>query len=273
MIETKARISEVKKSQIPVVIFAGGMGTRFSEETELKPKPLITIGEIPIIFHVMSIYSKYGYNDFIVCLGYKANEVKSWFLEYSQTRHDFQLNLASNRIDVLRESGTNWTIKFIDTGLNTNTAGRLRKIRKYIEADYFLLTYADGLGNIDIDELIDQHLNSNKLVTMTTTNPIGRFGYARIENGEVTQFDEKVSLDNLQINSGFFVVSTQVFNLYKLEDTESWEVGVLEKLTKENQLAAYEHKGFWKPMDTLRDKRELEELIAEGSPPWLSTKE
>ena len=256
------------------VILAGGFGTRFSEETFIRPKPLIEIGGKPIVCHLMDIYSQQGFDDFILCLGYKSEEVKNWFLNYYHSIDDFTLDFDERSKVVLTHKAKNWKITFIDTGDFTNTAGRVRRVSHLIKDDQFFLTYADGLGNIDLQELLKQH-NSDKanVVTLTATVNNSRFGELEIKDDSVKSFREKPLNNEKLVNSGFFVVESKIFEMFDLADEESWEQGVLEPLSSSSQLGAYKHSGFWKPMDTLRDKRELESLITTHKRPWLEVKD
>ena len=252
------------------VILAGGFGTRFSEETYIRPKPLIEIGGLPIICHLMEIYSQQGFTEFILCLGYKSGEVKNWFLNYYETINDFTLDFNGGSKVTLTHKAKNWKISFIDTGDITNTAGRIRRVSHLINEDQFFLTYADGLGSVNLIELLSQH-NSNKesLVTLTATSNNSRFGEIEIVDASVKTFREKPLSHEKFVNSGFFIVETKIFEIFNLGDNESWEKGVLEPLSSQGKLGAYKHTGFWKPMDTLRDKREFEALVTENQYPWL----
>ena len=252
------------------VILAGGFGTRFSEETFIRPKPLIEIGGLPIICHLMDIYSMQGFNEFILCLGYKSEDVKNWFLNYYASLSDFSLDFRDGTKQTLSHKSKDWKVTFVDTGDSTNTAGRVRRISHLVKDETFFLTYADGLGNIDLQELLTQHHSGNKnLVTLTATPSYSRFGEVEIISDRVNSFEEKTLNNQKLVNSGFFVVDSKIFSMFDLDDTDSWEQGVLEPLTLQNNLGAYKHLGFWKPMDTLRDKRELESFVAKGETPWL----
>ena len=253
-----------------VVILAGGFGTRFSEETFVRPKPLIEIGGLPIICHLMDIYSMQGFNEFILCLGYKSADIKNWFLDYYASVNDFSLDFSDGSKIVISNTAKDWKVTFIDTGDSTNTAGRVRKVSHLIEDERFFLTYADGLGNIDLKELLKHHKSGKKnIVTLTATPSYSRFGELEIDNDLVKTFEEKLVSNQKLVNSGFFVVEPEIFNMFDLNDADSWEQGVLEPLSIQGNLSAYRHSGFWKPMDTLRDKRELETLISMGQTPWL----
>jgi glucose-1-phosphate cytidylyltransferase len=256
------------------VILAGGFGTRFSEETYIRPKPLIEIGELPIVCHLMEIYSQQGYTEFILCLGYKSAEVKNWFLNYYEAINDFTLDFSEGSKVTLTNNLKNWKISFIDTGDSTNTAGRIRRVSHLINEDKFFLTYADGLGSINLKELLSQH-NSNKetLVTLTATSNNSRFGEFEILDESVKGFREKPLSSEKFVNSGFFVVERKIFEEFNLGDSESWEKGVLEPLSSQGKLGAYKHTGFWKSMDTLRDKREFEALVLKNQYPWLEVRD
>jgi len=252
------------------VILAGGFGTRFSEETFIRPKPLIEIGGLPIICHLMEIYSQQGFTEFILCLGYKSGEVKNWFLNYYEAINDFTLDFNGGSKVTLTHKVKNWKISFVDTGDTTNTAGRIRRVSHLIKDDKFFLTYADGLGSINLKELLGHHNSSkNNLVTLTATLNNSRFGELEIIDHSVKIFREKPLNNEKLVNSGFFVVETKIFDIFNLTDNESWEQGVLEPLSSQGKLGAYKHTGFWKPMDTLRDKREFEAFVAKNEYPWL----
>ena len=252
-----------------VVILAGGLGTRISEETHLKPKPMIEIGGKPILWHIMKIYSAHGFNDFVVCLGYKGYVVKEYFSNYFLHNSDVTFNLADNKMEVHKNKIEPWKVTLVDTGDQTLTGGRIKRIKDYVGNEDFLMTYGDGVGNINIRELVAFHKRSNTLATLTATNPAGRFGVMDIdpETSKILNFWEKPSQATGSINGGFFVLSPKVFN-YIEDDNTIWERAPLENLAKDGQLAAYQHTGFWLPMDTLRDKNQLEELWSSKAPPW-----
>ncbi len=253
------------------VILAGGFGTRFSEETFIRPKPLIEIDGKPILCHLMDIYSSQGYNDFVLCLGYKSIDIKKWFLDQLETQNDFILDFVDGSKKVISEKSNKWKISFIDTGDATNTAGRVRRISHLISDERFFLTYADGLGNVDLESLLNEHISGEeKLVTLTATPGRSRFGEITISGDMVEVFQEKPTEIRGMVNSGFFVVEKKIFDYFDLSDEDSWEKGVLEPLSKEGKLGAYKHNGFWQPMDTLRDKRELETQASHGQLPWLN---
>lgn len=251
-----------------VVILAGGLGTRLSEETEIKPKPMVEIGGKPILWHIMKIYSHYGYNDFIICLGYKGYVIKEYFANYFLHQSDVTIDLSKNNIEIHKTKAEHWRITLVDTGLNTMTGGRILRIKEYIRDDTFLLTYGDGVGDVNIKKLVSFHKKQKKLATVTAVQPIGRFGAMDIsEKFIVTSFQEKPKGDNAWINGGFFVLEPKVLDYIK-DDSTIWEREPLEKLAHDKQFVAYKHRGFWKPMDTLRDKKDLELQWEKGTAPW-----
>ena len=252
-----------------VLILAGGFGTRISEETQQIPKPMIEIGGKPIIWHIMKIYSHYGFNEFIILLGYKGYVIKEYFANYFLHQADITLDISANKISVHNNQTEPWKVTMIDTGLNTMTGGRIKRVKEYIDGDTFMLTYGDGVSNVDINALLKFHNKHKKIVTMTSVQPEGRFG-AVITNNEytVTDFEEKPNGDGAWINGGFFVCNKKVLD-YIDDDSTMFERTPLEKLTKEGELAAYQHRGFWKPMDTLRDKTVLENAILNNKAPWV----
>ena len=249
------------------VILAGGLGTRLSEETHLKPKPMVEIGGYPIIWHIMKIYHNFGITDFVVCCGYKGEIIKDFFLNYSSLTSDITVDLQNNRVELHKAGFEPWRVTLVDTGQDTMTGGRLLKVKKYLENSTFLLTYGDGVGNVDIRNTIDFHRSHRKLATMTVTNPPGRFGAVRLEGNKVEEFTEKPTENNGLINAGFFVLDADVFEYIK-DDTTVFEQGPLKSLTEAGELMAYKHHGFWQPMDTMRDKKMLNELWATDQAPW-----
>lgn len=252
-----------------VVILAGGYGTRISEESHLRPKPLIEIGERPIICHIMSIYSHYGYNDFVICLGYKGYLIKEYFAHYFLYQSDVTFDFRNeNQMIIHNRCAEPWKVTLVDTGKDTMTGGRVKRIQPYIGDEPFMLTYGDGLSDINIQELVAFHRAHGKWATVTATQPAGRFGALELtkENG-VAGFQEKPKGDGGWVNAGFFVMEPQVFD-YIEGDHIVWEKEPLERLTKEGQLMAYKHTGFWQPMDTLRDKNLLEEMWKSGAAAW-----
>jgi glucose-1-phosphate cytidylyltransferase len=249
------------------VILAGGMGTRISEESHLKPKPMIEIGGKPIIWHIMKIYSAHGLKDFIVCLGYKGYVIKEYFANYFLHMSDVTFDMESNKMTVHQASAEPWRVTLVDTGELTMTGGRLLRIRKYLDAEDFCLTYGDGLGDVDVRKLVAFHRSHGKLATLTAVQPPGRFGALNLAGSKVTGFEEKPHGDGGWINGGFFVLSPKVIEHIKGDDTV-WERGPMEELARMGQLQSHLHQGFWQPMDTLRDKNQLEEMWARGNAPW-----
>lgn len=252
------------------VIFAGGYGTRISEESYLKPKPMIEIGDMPILWHIMKIYSYYGVNDFIICCGYKGYVIKEYFEHYLLHMADVTFNFRdNNKIIIHNNVAEPWKVTLIDTGLTTMTGGRLKRIQPYIEKkETFMLTYGDGVSDVNINELYKFHVNHGKIGTVTAIQPKGRFGAIDIgKNNNVNNFDEKPKGDGTWINGGFFVFNYDIFN-YLDGDSTVFEVEPLENLTNDGQLMAYKHTGFWQCMDTMRDKLNLDKLWNEGKAPW-----
>ena len=250
-----------------VVILAGGLGTRISEETVVKPKPMVEIGPEPILWHIMKLYSAQGFNDFIICAGYKQNMIKDYFISYLRNHIDIEVNLEKNDVEILNDHKENWTVKVIDTGLLTMTGGRIKRIERYIDSDEFMVTYGDGLSDVNIRKLLDSHHNSGKLLTVTAVQPKGRFGVLTIENDEVTDFTEKPPGDGTWVNGGFYVMKKRVLDYIENDETV-WEGEPIRRLVQENQVNAYKHYGFWKPMDTMTDKRQLEEIWKSDKAPW-----
>lgn len=251
-----------------VVILAGGFGTRISEESHLKPKPMIEIGEQPILWHIMKLYSHYGYNDFIICLGYKAYVIKEYFADYFLHTSDVTFDLAKNEMQVHNNFSEPWKVTLIDTGLNTMTGGRVKRIQPYVENDTFMLTYGDGVSNVDIRKLVEYHKSQGKIATMTAINVGQRFGVLEVnEKNEIEAFREKNDNDGGLINGGFMVLQPEIFN-YIAGDETVFEKEPLESLAKQGELLAYKHAGFWQCMDTQRDKQRLEEMWQKGTAPW-----
>lgn len=251
------------------VILAGGLGTRISEETHLKPKPMIEIGGMPILWHIMKGYSAHGVNDFIICCGYKGFLIKEYFSNYFLHRSDVTIDLQGNDIEIHENYSEPWKITLVDTGPNTMTGGRLKRVKHFLkDEDAFCFTYGDGVSDINIKSLIDFHNSHNKLATITGVVPPGRYGAIVNEGDAVKSFEEKPQGDGAIINGGFFVLSPSVIDLIDNDET-SWELEPLLKLVKDENLMVYKHNGFWQPMDTLRDKNYLEELWA-TNPPWKS---
>jgi glucose-1-phosphate cytidylyltransferase len=252
-----------------VVIFAGGKGTRISEESHLKPKPMVEIGGKPILWHIMKIYSAYGHNEFIICLGYKGYVIKEYFMNYFLHNSDLTIDLKNNSVEVHDSKAENFKVTLVDTGLETMTAGRLKRIQKYIGNEDFMLTYGDGVARINIDDLVAYHKSKNKIATMTAILPGSRFGIMELDDHDnVKAFHEKPSDDGSWINGGFFVLKPEVFNyLHEDADDIMWERQPLEDLSKDGELTAYRHTGFWKCMDTLRDSIDLNSMWEED-PKW-----
>lgn len=251
-----------------VVILAGGFGTRLSEETDIKPKPMIEIGEKPVLWHIIKIYSYYGFNDFIICLGYKGYIIKEYFSNYFLHQSDVTMDLEKNSMEIHQSKAEPWKITLVDTGLNTMTGGRIKRVQKYINDETFMLTYGDGVGSINISELFEFHKKHNKFATVTAVQPSGRFGALNLDKqANVLAFQEKPQGDNAWVNGGFFVLEPQIFNYIEGDET-LWERKPVENLAKDGELIAYKHSGFWHAMDTLRDKNYLEQLWKSGQAPW-----
>ncbi len=253
-----------------VVILAGGLGTRLMEETEARPKPMVEIGGKPILWHIMKIYEAYGYNDFVLCLGYKAHLIKEYFLNYYLYNSDVTIELEKNKVDVHFSNSESFKVTLVDTGLSTNTAGRLKRVQKYLGNETFMLTYGDGVSDVNIRDLVKFHQSHRKLVTLTSIQTPGRFGNIEMdENGIVDHFVEKPKGDGMWINGGFFVLEPGVFDYLEGDmDNIQWEKKPLIEIANDKQLAAYKHTGFWKPMDALRDRIELEQLWSSGEAQW-----
>ena len=250
------------------VILAGGLGTRISEETDLKPKPMIAIGGKPILWHIMKMYSHHGINEFIICCGYKGYVVKEYFANYFLHMSDVTFDMADNRMVVHHQKAEPWKVTLVDTGDDTMTGGRLKLVFDYIkDEEVFCLTYGDGVSDVNITDLIAFHKSQKVKATLTATLPPGRFGALEMQGNKVKSFREKPEGDGAMINGGFFVLSPQVID-YIADDKTIWEREPMERLAQEGQLAAYRHQGFWQPMDTLRDKQQLEELWQSGHAPW-----
>ncbi|MCC3153814.1 glucose-1-phosphate cytidylyltransferase [Hymenobacter sp. BT770] len=251
-----------------VVILAGGLGTRLSEETVLKPKPMVEIGDMPILWHIMKIYSSHGFNDFIICLGYKGYVIKEYFANYFLHKSDVTINLKENKLQVHDSFAEPWNITLVDTGLNTMTGGRIKRVKQHIGNQTFMLTYGDGVADVNIRETLDYHKQSGKLCTVTAVQPSGRFGALNFsEQEQVTSFTEKPKGDGAWINGGFFVCEPGVIDFIE-DDATIWEREPLEHIALAGQMQAYKHNGFWKPMDTLRDKFELEGEWQRGAAKW-----
>lgn len=251
------------------VILAGGLGTRISEETTIRPKPMVEIGEMPIIWHIMKTYEFYGVTDFIILCGYKGHIIKDFFLNYSHRRSSIEIDLQSGSIQHLTANGEKWKVQLIDTGESTMTGGRLKQARQYLHDQRFFLTYGDGLSNVDLNALLATHQSDESLVTLTAVQPPGRFGALALgdKQTKVTHFQEKPEGDGAWINGGFFVVEPEALDYIAGDDT-SWEQQPLNSIAKAGKLSAYKHRDFWQPMDTLRDKNYLESLWRSGQAPW-----
>ena len=251
------------------VILAGGLGTRLSEETDLKPKPMVEIGQKPILWHIMKIYSSHGVNDFIICCGYKGYMIKEYFANYFLHMSDVTFCMEDNSMKVHQNNAEPWTVTLVDTGENSMTGGRLKRVASYLkDEDAFCFTYGDGVSDVDITKLIAFHESHQKLATLTATRPPGRYGALKImDDGKVDHFQEKPDGDGSWINGGFFVLSPKVLELIK-DDATSWEGEPLVGLASDGQLAAFKHEGFWQPMDTLREKVQLNDLWDGGKAPW-----
>jgi glucose-1-phosphate cytidylyltransferase len=253
-----------------VVIFAGGLGTRISEETDTRPKPMVEIGGKPILWHIMKTYSQYGFNDFIICLGYKGYVIKEYFMHYFFHNSDITIELGNNKVEIHGTNTESFKVTLVETGLNTKTAGRLQQVQKYTGNEDFMLTYGDGVCDVDMKKLVNFHKQHNKIATVTAVQMDARFGGMDLgANGDVVSFREKAKDESKWINGGFFVLKPEVFKYLQGDMSEKmWEDEPLERLTEDHQLAAYQHKGFWKCMDALRDKLELESLWQTNQAKW-----
>jgi len=251
------------------VILAGGFGTRLSEATTLIPKPMVEIGGKPILWHIMKTYSYYGINEFIICCGYKGYIIKEYFANYFRHNSDMTVDLSNNKVKVLDNHAEHWKVTLIDTGLATMTGGRIKRIQKYVGNEPFLLTYGDGVSDVNISQTINEHIKAGKILSIMAFQPSGRFGALDIAgNGMVNSFLEKPAGDGAWINAGYFVCEPQVFDYLTGDESEIFERGPVERIVSEGQLHAFKHNGFWKPMDTLRDKTELNEMWDKDAAPW-----
>jgi glucose-1-phosphate cytidylyltransferase len=255
-----------------VAILAGGLGSRLAEETGVKPKPMVEIGGRPILWHIMKTYAAYGMSEFVVALGYKGDVIKDFFLNYYYRRNNISMHLANGRVEVHDDSAEDWCVHLVDTGMRTGTGGRVKRLSPWIGNETFMLTYGDGLADIDTGRLLSFHRAHGKLATVTAVRPPARFGGIRLSNDKVIDFKEKPQIGEGWINGGFFVLEPQVLDYIDGDDIE-WEKEPLERLTAEGQLVAYQHRGFWQCMDTLRDLRLLESLWQSGDAPWRVWKE
>jgi len=252
------------------VILAGGFGTRLSEETDLRPKPMVEIGSKPILWHIMKTYSHHNINEFIILLGYKGYYIKEYFANYFLHQSDVTINLSNNEIQIHNNKSEPWKVTLVDTGLNTMTGTRIKKAKQYIDNEPFLLTYGDGVGNIDIQKTLDFHKQHGKLLTMTSAQPNGRFGALNIDQNtsQVLDFQEKPKGDGSWVNAGYFVCQPEILNYIDSEDDVVFEQKPLKNLAKDGQIHTYKHDGFWMPMDSLRDKTELNKLWENKQAPW-----
>jgi glucose-1-phosphate cytidylyltransferase len=250
-----------------VVILAGGLGTRISEETHLRPKPMIEIGGRPILWHVMKSYSMRGFQDFVICTGYKGYVIKEYFANYFLHMSDVTFDMENNSMEVHHRSAEPWKVTLVDTGESTMTGGRLKRVQNYVQNDTFCMTYGDGVGDVDITSAVDAHRRAGKMATVTAVQPPGRFGAMHVEGDSVTRFVEKPEGDGGWINGGFFVLEPAVFDLIDGDET-IWEREPLQSLAASGQLHAFRHQGFWQPMDSLRDKQLLDDLWQSGRAPW-----
>jgi glucose-1-phosphate cytidylyltransferase len=254
---------------VKVVILAGGLGTRLSEETDLKPKPMVEIGGKPILWHIMKIYSHFGFNEFVVCCGYRGFYIKDYFHNYYMHEADMTIDLRLNETEYHQAKSEPWRVTLVDTGLNTMTGGRIKRVERYVGNDTFMLTYGDGVGDIDIAALVAFHKSRGRLATLTAVQPHGRFGALELDSeSAIRSFTEKPRGDGAWINAGFFVLEPGIFSYLTDGDQTTWERSPMEKLARDGQLDAYKHDGFWRPLDTLRDKHELETLWSGGEAPW-----
>lgn len=251
-----------------VVILAGGKGTRIAEYSTRIPKPMVEIGEHPILWHIMNWYSKFGYNDFVIALGYKATVIKQYFLDYYAINNDMEIDLSTGDVAFINKNTRNWKVTLVDTGQETMTGGRIKRLKNVLGNEPFMVTYGDGLANIDINKLVSFHKSSGKIATLSAVHPTARFGELIInDNDTVSSFREKPQLDGGRINGGFFVLEPEIFN-YLYDDATIFEQKPLETLVAESQLSAYKHDGFWQSMDTVRERQILEEFWKSGNAPW-----
>jgi glucose-1-phosphate cytidylyltransferase len=261
------RLPAILMSAMKVVILAGGHGTRLAEETQLRPKPMVEVGGKPMLWHIMNIYASHGFKDFLVACGYRGEMIKEYFHNILIHSSDYVIDLKEGRVEVLNRTGVDWRIGVIDTGLESQTGGRIRRLRSRIGDETFMVTYGDGVGNIDIRRLVEFHRSHGRLATVTAVRPPARFGGLKLNGSNVARFSEKPQTDEGWINGGFFVFEPGVFDYLAGDDT-ILERDPLERLAEEEQLIAFRHEGFWQPMDTLREKQLLESLWASGKAPW-----
>jgi len=251
-----------------VVILAGGYGSRLGEETSVRPKPMVKIGNNPILWHIIKYYSSYGYNDFIILLGYKGYMIKEYFYHYSLHKNNVTIDMATNTVTSHSNASEPWTITLVETGRDSMTGGRIKQAEKYIDNNPFMLTYGDGLSDVNLDNLVSFHKNNKKIMTMTTIKPAGKYGVVDISGDIINKFVEKPKDDTSWINGGFFVCEPDVMNYISNNNSDIFEEGPLQKLAKERQLAAYKHNGYWGCMDTLKDKNIMNEIWDSGKAPW-----
>lgn len=265
----RRRVARTVHGVTKAVILAGGLGTRLSEETAVRPKPMVEIGGYPILWHIMKVYSAHGIDDFVVCCGYRGNMIKAWFAQYSLNFSDVVFDLGKDTVEYVRHSSEQWRVTLIDTGADTMTGGRLRRVRDYVGDETFCFTYGDGLSDVDITASLDFHREHGREATMTAVQPSGRFGALVLREGQhsVDSFMEKPAGDGAWVNGGFFVLEPDVFDRIS-DDSTTWEQGPLRDLARDGELMAFQHDGFWQPMDTLRDRQVLEDLWATGRAPW-----
>lgn len=250
-----------------VVILAGGMGTRLAEETDVRPKPMVEIGGHPLLWHIMNIYAAASFTDFVIALGYKGDFVKGYFLNFYPHNNDLTIHLGSGKVTYHHNKAPDWTVTLVDTGLHTQTGGRIRRLKPWLGSQTFMMTYGDGVGSVDLAALLAFHRSHGKLATVTAVRPPSRFGSLTFEGDRAVEFTEKPQAEGGWINGGFFVLEPGVFDLIAADSTV-WEAEPLQRLAKEGQLMAYRHEGFWQPMDTIREKRLLQELWDSGRAPW-----
>ena len=262
------KIVKERESGCKVIILAGGLGTRLAEYTESIPKPMVPVGGKPILWHIMQRYAAYGFRDFFVALGYKAEVVKRYFLQYGTLNSDFSVDLATGRVESLQRDGVDWKVTLIDTGADSMTGGRAKRISRFAGRQTCMLTYGDGLGDVDLGELLKFHRAHGKMATVTAVHPVARFGEIRMETSKVLSFKEKPQIDKGWINGGFFVFEPEFFDLIR-DDSSVLEKEPLEEAARMGELIAYRHEGFWQCMDTKRDRDSLEKLWQSGDPPWI----
>lgn len=250
------------------ILLAGGLGTRLSEKTVDCPKPMVEIGGKPMLWHIMQLYSAYGYNEFVLALGYKSDLIKQYFFHFHALNNNLSVNLSTGQTTIHKKNSLSWNIHLVDTGLHTQTGGRLKRLKKWIGHERFMMTYGDGLSDVDIGNLVEFHCAHGKLATVLSVRPPARFGELQFEGNQISRFLEKPQIEEGWINGGFFILEPEVFE-YLEEDQTVWEKGPLEQLAQEGELMGFKHTGFWQPMDTLREWRYLQSLWDSGNPPWM----